>query len=88
MQLFYTNNKNKAKKVLLVDLYPFELRQVGCILKGKCPFHEDIRTPNFCIYPETNSWFCFAGCGGGDSISFYMRLKDIDFKQAIKELIK
>lgn len=88
MQLFYTDNKNKAKKVLLVDLYPFELRQVGGVLKGKCPFHEDIKTPNLCIYPETNSWYCFAGCGGGDSISFYMRFKKVDFKQAVKELIK
>lgn len=88
MQLFYTDKKYKAKKVSLVDLYPFELRQIGNIFKGKCPFHQDINTPNFCIYPETNTWFCFAGCGGGDSIAFYMRYKDVDFKQAVKELTK
>ncbi len=27
-----------------------------------------------------------AGCGGGDIISFWMKLKSVDYKTAVKEL--
>lgn len=84
----FASKKAKAKKVDITSLYTGELKNVGNILKGRCPFHKDIKTPNFCIYPATNSWFCFAGCGGGDNISFYMRFKNTDFKKTVKELSK
>lgn len=80
------NKKEKAKTVSIIELYPGELRKMGGIYRGKCIFHNDINKPNLTLYPETNSWFCFAGCGGGDNISFYMRLKNIDFKQALEDL--
>lgn len=80
--------KAKAKRVKITSLYQGELKNVSNLLRGKCPFHKDLHTPNFYIYPETNTWCCFAGCGGGDSISFYMKLKGVDFKQAVKELSK
>lgn len=82
----FEERKIEAKKVPMVNLYPWELKRAGDLLRGFCPFHEDTKTPNFYIYPKTNSWFCFAGCGGGDSINFYMRLRNIDFKKAVREL--
>jgi len=82
------NKREKAKAVPLADLYPDELREVGMTLRGRCPFHDDQQHPNFYVYLKTNSWYCFAGCGGGDSINFYMRLKKISFKEAIEELAK
>lgn len=84
----FDNKKEKARAIPLVDLYSGELRQVGKTFKGICPFHNDLQHPNFFVYPETNSWYCFAGCGGGDSINFYMRLKNIGFKEALEELAK
>ena len=80
--------KTKAKAVKIERIFPGEVKPFGGILRGKCPIHKDSGTPNFTIYPKTNSWFCFR-CGfGGDSIAFWMRWKDVDFKTAIKELAK
>lgn len=81
-------NKTKAKRVKIESLYPDPalLKQFGTKLRGTCPFHKDSANPNFFIYTETNTWFCFAGCGGGDSISFYMKLKNLDFKEALEKL--
>lgn len=83
-----SDKKEKAKKVLIETLYPDpdSLKRFGNKLRGVCPFHGDKTNPNFFIYLQTNTWFCFAGCKGGDSISFIMKLKDIDFKEALNEL--
>lgn len=82
------NKKEQAKKIRLSNLYPWQLKRIGNLLNGKCPLHEDQTHPNFYIYPETNSWYCFAGCGGGDSISFFMKLHEVDFITALEELSK
>jgi DNA primase len=84
------DKKEKAKTVKIETLYPFEkgLRLYGNKLRGMCPFHKDATNPNFFIYIQTNSWYCFAGCGGGDVISFLMKLDNLDFKEAVKELNK
>jgi len=84
---YYNNDiKLKAKAVSLETLYQGNLQRCGRTLRGLCPFHDDTSKPNFHIYPKTNSWYCFACGQGGDSISFYMKYKDIDFKQALEEL--
>lgn len=82
--------KDKAKAVKIENLYPDPsvLKPAGNKLRGFCPFHGDKSNPNFFIYLETNTWHCFAGCKGGDSISFYMKLHDVDFKTALKKLGK
>lgn len=84
------DSKEKAKAVKIESLYPEpdKLRNLGNKLRGFCPFHGDRTNPNFFIYLETNTWNCFAGCGGGDSISFFMKLKEVDFKTALKRLAK
>jgi DNA primase len=84
------DQKEKAKNVKIEKLYPesSKLIRTGNKLRGFCPFHGDKSNPNFFIYLETNTWYCFAGCGGGDSILFYMKLKDVDFKTALKKLGK
>jgi len=38
------------------------------------------------LYPETNSYYCFATGQGGDIIDFYMDFYRIDIKAAVKEL--
>lgn len=45
------------------------MRRAGERWIGNCPLpdHED-RTPSFTVYPETNSWYCFGCCRGGDVI--------------------
>lgn len=44
------------------------------------------KTPSLKIYPETNSFYCFATGQGGDVIDFYKDYYGIDIKQAVKEL--
>ena len=52
---------------------------------GHCPFHND-QHKSFSINTDKNYWHCFAGCGGGSVIDFWMKYKGIEFTEAIKEL--
>jgi hypothetical protein len=52
---------------------------------GLCPFHDD-HHPSFGVNDEGNYWHCFAGCGGGSVIDFWMKWRKCDFKTAIREL--
>lgn len=87
------DKKEAAKQVTIQSLYPWKedlLPIGGGKLKGRCPFHADNRVHNFFIYTVTNSWYCFStNCHtGGDAISFYMKLHNVDFKTALKEMTK
>jgi hypothetical protein len=53
--------------------------------RGYCPFHEDQRK-SFAVNAAENYWNCFAGCGGGSVIDFWMKYRDCDFKTALNEL--
>jgi hypothetical protein len=59
--------------------------------RGLCPFHDD-RVASFSVNQVENYWQCFAGCGSGSIIDFYMRYqrevvgKECDFKIAITDL--
>jgi hypothetical protein len=53
--------------------------------RGTCPFHDD-QHASFSVNAEKNYWHCFAGCGGGSIIDFWMRYRKCDFKTAIQEL--
>lgn len=50
-----------------------------------CPFHND-HNPSLSVNLKTGLWNCFAGCGGGDVIEFYKRLKGVNFLTAVKEI--
>lgn len=60
------------------------LRKDGATLKTNCPFHPD-RTPSFIVDPKANTWSCFGACdlNRHDIISFVMKQKGLDFKQAL-----
>ena len=62
-----------------------QLKEGGCGAVGNCPFHDDDH-PSFGVNWIDNYWHCFAGCGGGTVIDFYMKWKDVDFFTATKEL--
>ena len=52
---------------------------------GLCPFHDD-HHPSFGVNDAGNYWHCFAGCGGGSVIDFWMKWRGCDFASAVKEL--
>lgn len=54
---------------------------------GLCPFHDD-KVNSFAVNSDGNYWNCFAGCGGGSIIDFWMRYRKCDFTTAVKELAK
>jgi hypothetical protein len=59
---------------------------------GFCPFHDDQRH-SFGVNAAANYWNCFAGCGGGSIIDFWMRWReqlgqDGSFKATITDLAR
>ncbi len=82
------DKKTLAKKKPITDLYSGQLRMVGGLYRGKCPFHDDESPNSFTIYPQTNSFHCFVCLTSGDSIKFYMLTKECDFKTALEEMSK
>ena len=87
------NNKEEDNRVVCAKKYPIEkmyegiLKQTVKVLMCCCPFHKE-DTPSFAIYPENNTWYCFACSTGGDAINFYMQKTGYNFVQAIEELNK
>jgi hypothetical protein len=60
--------------------------------RGLCPFHEDEHT-SFGVNITGNYWHCWAGCGGGSVIDFWMKWRELhgqsgDFKETIKDLVQ
>lgn len=69
----------RAKDFPIEELYDGQLRHGS----GLCPFHSE-KTPSFHI--KKNRYKCY-GCGEyGDSISFYMKMNNCNFIQAVKAL--
>jgi DNA primase len=53
--------------------------------RGLCPFHND-QHASFAVDIDQNYWHCFAGCGGGSVIDFWMKRQGCDFTTAIHDL--
>ena len=55
--------------------------------QGICPLHED-RNASLSVHVTGDGhWRCFASCGGGDLVGFHMRLRGVDFKAAVRDLL-
>lgn len=70
----------RAREYPIEDLYDGQLR--GGM--GRCPFHDD-RNASMSMQ-KYNRWMCFSGCGGGDSIDYYMKTRGVSFTQAVRAL--
>jgi hypothetical protein len=78
--------KNRITALEFISRYiDLKLTDTGAI--GLCPFHDD-QHPSLGVDAEKNYWYCFAGCGGGSVIDFWMKWRKCDFKTAIAELAK
>lgn len=75
-----------AKNKPIQSYYKGKLKRTGNILQGMCPFHEETKG-SFTIYTATNSWHCFSCGESGDSIGFFMKLNNISFNDAVKEMV-
>lgn len=70
----------------VITEYGLSVVKEGEILRALCPFHNDAGRPNFTVYKETDSWFCFACNFGGDSIDFVSKFEGISKREAISKL--
>jgi len=57
--------------------------------QSRCPFHDD-KAASLSVHLShpSGGWKCFAGCGGGDLLSFHMRITGQGFKEARADLLK
>jgi len=74
-----------AKQVPIETVFPGKLRKMGSRAMAQCPFHSD-RSPSFVVYLNTNTWHCFAGCEGRDTIDFVSKIQNVSFLEAVKQL--
>jgi hypothetical protein len=86
-QHYPDDQKGKFRNISLIDFLSryVDLRPIASGAIGFCPFHDD-QTRSFGVNAMGNYWNCFAGCGGGDIVSFWMKFKNCDYPTAIKEL--
>ncbi len=71
----------------VVKPYVEKLRRSGASYTALCPFHNE-RTGSLSITPSKNAWYCFGCADGGDSIGFIMKLKNLDFIEAVEYIAK
>jgi len=76
-----TRIKNSVRAYDFIGQY-VELSPAG---RGLCPFHTDEHN-SFSVNLEKNYWNCFAGCGGGSIIDFWMKWQGCEFTEALHEL--
>ena len=76
--------KDRLDIVSIISEY-VELKRAGSSFKGLCPFHHE-KTPSFSVSPERNTFHCFGCHEGGDSISFIMKIENLNYIEAVKFL--
>lgn len=79
--------KKRFPIVEFIESQGVRLNKIGDTFQGNCPFHED-QTPSLKVTPSKGLWNCFGCNKGGDVITFYQNIKNIDNRQAIDELSK
>jgi DNA primase len=76
-------------RIDIVDLVSesVELRRAGRNYSGFCPFHHNVNTPSFVVFPDTQTWKCFGECDeGGDVFSFLMKKEGWEFSETLRVL--
>jgi len=64
------------------------LKMSGHSMTGFCPFHDNHNTPALAVWPETQTWKCFAGCGSGDVFDWAEKRDGMDKRGVLKLLAR
>lgn len=74
-------------KINIVDLISeyVPLEKSGAGYKGFSPFKQE-NTPSFMVSPQKNIFKDFSSNIGGDAITFYMKIKNLSYIEAVVEL--
>ena len=72
----------QAKQVPIETFYTGKLKGEF----GLCPFHSE-KSPSFKIYRSQNTWWCFSCNTGGSVVDYLMKLNNVDFLTAVRQLL-
>ena len=80
--------KEKIPILSVLSAYGYEVYGANREQQFRCDLHGDgsDEAPSARVYPETNTWFCFACGKPRDSISTVMEKEGLDFSDACKAL--
>lgn len=76
--------KDRLDIVDIISEY-VNLKRAGSSFKGLCPFHNE-KTPSFSVSRERGYFHCFGCHERGDSISFIMKIENLNYVDALKFL--
>ena len=78
------SNLTIAKEYPILDLFsPEKIKKTRDRSFCCCPIHGE-KTASFCVYHNTNTFYCFGCHKGGDSVAFIQALHQMDFRDALK----
>lgn len=78
--------KSRLDIVEVMSTSGIELRRTGRSYIGFCPFHHNVNTPAFTVYPDTQSFYCFGCQAHGSVFDFVMRQQGLEFREALQQL--
>jgi DNA primase catalytic core len=79
--------KKETDLLALVRSRGIELEKHGSKdWRGRCPFHDDQKTPNFIVSPNKGLWRCMACGKAGNPIQFVQHHDGISFRHAFELL--
>jgi hypothetical protein len=86
---FFGRDLEKARSYPIIEIAKryLTLKAVGKRAYAICPFHDD-KKPSLTFFLDTNSYYCFACCTGGDVIDFVLRIENTTFKRVIEILTR
>ena len=76
--------RRRTDIVSLVGEY-VTLKKAGKNYLGLCPFHRE-KTPSFTVSPDKQMFYCFGCSEGGNAVSFLMKLNNLTFPEALRQL--
>lgn len=80
----------RLKRAISVQAFVSQYVELDQQHKGLCPFHND-QIKSFQVNDQDNYWHCYAGCGGGSIVDFWVLWRrthgqDSSFTATIKDL--
>jgi DNA primase catalytic core len=79
--------KRTTDLVAVVQRYGIELKREGKDWRGKCPFHDDQKRPNFIVSPAKGLWRCPVCDIAGNVIQFVARMDNLTEREAALKLL-
>lgn len=88
----FANNDFKELVRSRTDLVALVQESIALIpgrgeFKGLCPFHDD-HTPSMVVYPDRQTFRCWACSTGGDCFTWVMEFDKVEFREALEILAK